>query len=81
MTEFEDVEVIKAHDPETGEQVEAVVVPAGYFLCLIRPETVERFKEWTEVKAVRIATSGDGTVAALEVSDDEDWLTDPEAQS
>lgn len=79
MSDFVDVEIIQAHDPETGETVEAVVVPKGYYLCLLTPATAAKYKDWTEVKAIRIATEDD-QIAALEVSDDEDWLTDPEAQ-
>lgn len=71
-----DCELITARD-DHGTTVEAVVIPDGYLVCIIPAAKADG--EWHECSAARIVAGEDGTIASLEVSDDLDWLTSPEA--
>lgn len=74
-----DVEVVSVRDPETDETFEAVVIPDGFVVCLMRREEAERFSGWTECAALRIEVDEDDTIASLEITDDEEWVTGPDA--
>jgi hypothetical protein len=60
-----------------GEQY--VHVPDGMFLCLIPIAVAGAHSGWRECAAVRIASNEDGTAGPIEITDDMDWLTSPEA--
>lgn len=70
---------VQTVESPTGEKY--VQVPDGYVLCLVSKETAEQHADWRECVAVRIVTDEDGTVGALQVTNDMEWLTSPEAQS
>lgn len=57
-------EVVRVRDENTGEILEAVVIPEGYIACLMAREDAARYAEWTEAKAVRIAVDDDSHVRA-----------------
>jgi hypothetical protein len=75
MTAFMDVETVQGPGGEWY-----VRVPDDHLLCLVSKGTAEAHAEWRECAAVRIVTNEDGTVGALEVAPDLDWLTSPEAE-
>lgn len=56
---------------------EYVQIPEGFAVCLVPREVVTG--EWQECVAVRIVAEADGSIAALEVTNDEDWVTGPDA--
>lgn len=70
-------EVRVATDKDGTEWIQA---PSGWLLCPVSPEVAREFADWRECKAVRIRVEA-GTVGALEVTNDLDWLTSPEAES
>lgn len=55
-------------------------VPEDAVLCVVPKETAEKYADWTECAAFRVARE-DERVATLEVTDDLEALTAPEAQS
>lgn len=73
MSAFIDCQIVA--DAEGNEYVS---VPDGYVMCLLPKDQAERYADWTACVAVRVVTEGD-TIAALEITDDEDWVTSPEA--
>lgn len=77
MTGLIDCEMVTVRDPETGEQLQAVVIPDGMTVCLVDAETAERYAEWTECAAVRIEAREDGA-GSFQVTTDLEWLTSEE---
>lgn len=71
-----DLKTIRCED---GVERELLRIPDDQIICLV-PRSLAS-GEWRECKAVRVVADEDGTVAALEVSNDEEWLTDPEANA
>ena len=73
MTNFADCQTARDADG-----VEYIRIPDGYVICLMPKDTAAALSEWTECCAVRVTTE-DGTIAALEVTRDMEWVTGPEA--
>lgn len=65
--------------PDTGEQVKCLLIPEGHVVCVMPREQVEQFAQWAECCAVRVAVDEDGTGARLQVTNDLEWVTGPEA--